>query len=217
MLPATSSSDRREFQRLKLTKPILGSMDGTNALILDLGMAGAMLEHHGAVQSGHRFQLKFRWQAEDITFLCEVVRTTVEREPGGDGKSIVSHTGVQFVEALGDSATRLHDLLINFVGRIVDAQRANAAGEPTAAGAALLASLGAARQKRTHGLVSYRLKGSQWWRVPTESKRQPEDGFTVPAWEDEAELDRLCRTYESSDDDGRNLIRLVADLSITAP
>lgn len=217
MLPVTPSPDRREFQRLKLTKPILGSMDDTNALILDIGMAGAMLEHYGAVQSGQRFQLTFRWQAEDITFFCEVVRTTVERNPGGDGKSIVSHTGVQFVEAVGESAARLHDLLMTFVGRVVDAQRANAAGAPTVAGAALLSTLGAARQKRTRGLVSYRLKESRWWRVPTESKRQPDDGFTVPAWEDEGELDSLCRAYEASDAEGRTLIRLVADLSITAP
>lgn len=212
-----SSHDRREFQRLKLTKPILGSIDGANTLILDIGMAGAFLEHYGEVRSRQRFQLTFRWQAADVTYMCEVVRTSIVREPGGDGKSIVSHTGVQFVEAIGDSAARLHDLMATFVGRIVDAQRANAAGEQSPAGAHVLATLGAARRKRTHGYVSYRLKGEQWWRVPTGSPRQPDDGFTVPAWEDEAELDALCRAYETSDEAGRTLIRLVAELSVTTP
>lgn len=212
----SAPNDRREFQRLKLSKPILGTMDGVNTLILDIGMAGAFLEHYGTVQSGQKITLTFRWQAEDITFQCEVVRTIVVREPGGDGKSTLSHTGVQFLEPAGASTARLYDLMSTFVGKIVDAQRANAAGV-TAVGQTILATLGAARRKRTRGLISYRLKAGQWWRVPTDEKRQPEDGFTVPAYEDEAELDALCRAYESSDEEGRVLIRLVADLSVNEP
>jgi len=209
--------DRREFQRLKLTQPILGVMDGANTLILDIGMAGAFLEHYGVTEPGKRFQLSFRWRAADVLFVCEVVRTSVVRLPAGDGKSAVSLTGAQFVEAIGDSATILHDLMTDFVGRVVEAQRSNAAGEPGSAGATVLSTLGAARRKRTKGYVSYRLKEGTWWRVPTDSARQPEDGFTVPAWEDEAELATLCEAYEASDDEGRKLIRLVAELSVTSP
>lgn len=217
LFPPMPPDDRREFQRLKLTKPILGIMDGENTLILDIGMSGAFLEHYGAAEPGKRFRLSFRWQAADVVFVCEVVRTAVVRQPAGDGKSVVSHTGVHFVEAIGDSAALLHDLMSDFVGRIVAAQRSNAAGNPDTAGATVLSTLGAARRKRTKGYVSYRLKGANWWRVPTESTRQPEDGFTVPAWEDEAELDTLCRAYEESDEEGRKLIRLVADIAVTTP
>ena len=206
--------ERRESQRLGLTKPILGVLDGGNALILDIGRAGAFLEHYGIVEPGKRFQVSFRWQAADVAFVCEVVRTTVIRSPAGDGKSVVSHTGVQFVEAIGDSTALLHDFMTDFVGRIVDAQLANAAGEPGGPGATMLATMGDARRKRTKGYISYRLKAGTWWRVPTDSPRQPNDGFTVPAWEDEVELDTLCRSYEQSDEAGRNLIRLVAELSI---
>lgn len=211
-------ADRREFQRLKLSKPILALMDDANALVLDIGMAGAFLEHYGIVEPGSRFSLKFRWQSEEIEFLCEVVRTNVVRQPGGDGQSAVSHTGVQFVEQTVTSAARLHELMSSFVQRILEAQRANAAGEnaPTSAGAIILANLGAARRKRTKGFVSYRLRDGKWWRVPTDSPRQPEDGFTVPAWEDESELEMLCRTYVETDDEGRRLIRLVAELSATS-
>jgi hypothetical protein len=208
------SDDRRESQRLSLSKPILGVMDGANTLILDLGKAGALLEHYGIAEPGKRFQLSFRWQAADVVFVCEVVRTTVIRTPAGDGKSTVSHTGVQFVEAIGDSAALLHDFMADFVGRIVAAQLANAAGEIGGTGATILATLGDARRKRTKGYISYRLKAGTWWRVPTDSPRQPDDGFTVPAWEDEVELDALCRSYEGSDEEGRNLVRMVAELSI---
>ena len=39
------ANDRREFQRLRLAKPILALMDGQSALILDIGIAGAYIEH----------------------------------------------------------------------------------------------------------------------------------------------------------------------------
>jgi hypothetical protein len=212
--------DRREFQRLKLAKPILAltGMEGSaNALILDIGMAGAYLEHYGLTEPGRTFHLTFRWQGHDVEFLCEVVRTSVVRQPAGDGKSQLSHTGVHFTEAIGDSATRLQDLIATFVGRILVAQRANAAGEENhQQSAMILESLGAARRKRSRGFVSYRLRDARWWRVPTESPVQPEDGFTVADWEDEAELEQLCRTYEASDDEGRQLIRLVAELSVNS-
>jgi len=186
-----------------------------NALILDIGMAGALLEHYGTVQTGDRFRLTFRWQGEPIEFECEVVRTTVVRDPGGNGIQPVSHSGVHFVAPVGDAEGRLEELMASFVRRILDAQRANAAGEEGhATSAVILESLGGARRKRTRGFMSYRLRDGKWWRVPSDSPRQPEEGFTVAAWEDEAELDLLCRTYEDADGEGRQLIRLLAELSV---
>ena len=207
--------DRREFQRLRLAKPILATIDRANALILDIGMAGAFLEHYGTAEPGQRFRLSFRWQGEPVEFVCEVVRTLVVRQLGGDGVHPVSHSGVHFVEPVGNAVGRLEELMENFVRRILDAQRANAAGDDSsrAASTSVLAGLGGARRKRTRGFISYRLKDGHWWRVPTESPRQPEEGFTVAAWEDETELDTLCRTYEAADAEGRQLIRLLAELS----
>ena len=208
--------DRREFQRLKLAKPILATMDSANALILDIGMAGAFLEHYGTTEAGKQFQLTFRWQGEDVTFECVVVRTTVVRQPAGDGKSILSHTGVHFTKPVGNATALLQDLITTFVSRILTAQRANAAGDENhETSAAILHSLGAARRKRTHGYVSYRMQDSAWWREQTDSPVQPDDGFTVAAWEDEDELETLCRTYEAADEEGRQLIRLVAELSVS--
>src|SRR5437764_1344702 len=95
------TNDRREFQRLRLAKPILALMDGQNALILDIGVGGAYIEHYGALPPGARFKLLFRWQSADVEMLCEVRRARVVRG-GGDNMSIVSHSGVRFVEAVGD-------------------------------------------------------------------------------------------------------------------
>src|SRR5205085_6939937 len=92
------ASDRREFQRLRLSKPILTLIDGESALMLDIGVGGAFLEHYGEMQPGHRFRLSFRWQGADVVFMAEVARSMIVRTPGGDGRSIVSHTGVRFIE-----------------------------------------------------------------------------------------------------------------------
>lgn len=207
--------DRREFQRLKLSKPILGTIRSSNALILDVGLAGAFLEHYGTAEPGERFTLTFRWQGNDVQFVCEVARSLVVRDPGGDGKSLVSHTGVRFAEAIGDAQAQLQDLITTFVGRILTAQKANASGElGESAGATILARLGEARRMRSRGYVSYHLKGDTWWKAPTESSKQPPDGFTVCAHEDDDDLDALCRTYEAADEEGRHMIRLVAELSV---
>src|ERR1051325_4468667 len=67
----TMASERRDFQRLRLAKPILALLDGQNALILDIGVAGAFVEHYGALPAGARFKLLFRWHGADVEFLCE--------------------------------------------------------------------------------------------------------------------------------------------------
>lgn len=212
--PVTMTQQRREFQRLKLSKPILALMDGTNALVLDVGLAGAFIEHYGTVRPGQRFNLTFRWQGHDVEFVCEVARSSVVRRPGGDGRSVVSHTGVRFVGAIGDADDRLQDLIATFVGRILAAQKSNAAGDGSdSPGATILATLGEARRMRSRGFVTYTYDGKTWVRAESESPRQPADGFTVAAHEDEQELEALCQTYENADEDGRNLIRLVAELS----
>src|SRR5262245_27447803 len=139
MLP----DDRRTFQRLRLSKPILAFARDASALILDLGVTGAMLEHYGTSVTGDRFRLSFRWQGNDVEFDCEVVRSEVVREQAGDGVNVLSHTGVRFLSSLGDSSEHLKDLIATFVGRVLAAQKANAAGEGMAtSGETVLEQLG---------------------------------------------------------------------------
>jgi hypothetical protein len=211
-------NDRREFQRLRLSKPILALMADNNALILDVGVGGAFLEHYGAVKPGDRFPLRFRWQGEDIEFVCEIARTEVVRDPAGDGKSVVSHSGVRFAEGTPDSHARLQDLIATFVGKVLAAQKSNAYGDRDEGSATMLAKLGDARRMRTSGFVAYHFHDDKrWTRSTTHSAKQPEDGFTVAAYEDHDEVEALCRTYENADAEGRRLIRLVAELSVKSP
>ncbi|HUJ13328.1 MAG TPA: PilZ domain-containing protein, partial [Thermoanaerobaculia bacterium] len=86
-------NDRREFQRLRLAKPILALLDGQNTLILDIGISGAFIEHYGEPKPGSRVKLLFRWKGTDVEFQAEVAHTIVIRR---SGSSIVSHSGLRF-------------------------------------------------------------------------------------------------------------------------
>jgi len=157
-------------------------------------------------------QLKSAWQGADVEMLCDVRRARVVRR-GGDNMSIVSHSGVRFIEAVGDADARLNDMMATFVGRVLAAQRANASGTPESEGTLALAQLGGARRARSRGWLSFRLTNGAWRRELATSSKQPADGFTVAAYEDEDELALLCQTYETADAEGRRLVRLLAELS----
>jgi len=203
--------DRRIFQRLRLARPILGTLDKQNALILDLGVAGAFVEHYGVTTANKRCRLQFRWLSADIEFVCEVARTQVVRDTGTD---VVSHTGVRFIEEVGESDARLHDLMATHVGTVLAAQKANASGIHGNQHLVLM-EVGGARRTRVRGLVSYRMQEpGTWKRMTTLDPKQPSDGFTVAAYEYEDDLEVLCRAYETADEEGRRLIRLVAELSV---
>lgn len=207
--------DRREFQRLKLLKPILGTMNGQGVLILDIGVGGAFIEHYGQATPGEQFRLSFLWEAESVEFGCEVRRSFVARLASDD--TAVSHTGARFVHPIGNAEELLEKMIASFVSRILDAQRANARGElGLSHGEAILARLGDARRMRARGYVTHSFAAGHWTSVRSDSPSQPDDGFTVAAFEDDDEVGMLRRTYESSDEDGRRLIRLIADLSAHA-
>ncbi len=205
-----TGSDRREFQRLRLAKPILALLDGQNALILDIGISGAFVEHYGEPQEGAEFTLLFRWKGTDVEFVCDVAHTTLVRRTA---TSIVSHSGLRFTKPIGDAEARLNDMMATFVGKILAAQKANA-GAIQSGDTITLVDLGGARRARTRSFVSYRWNNKTWSREITDSPVQPSDGFTVAGYEDDDELESLCRTWETADLEGRRLIQLVAELSV---
>ena len=63
--------------------------------------------------------------------------------------------------------------------------------------------------------LSFRLDNGQWRRRHVFLPEQPAAGFTVARGEDAEEMQRLCTVYEASDDEGRRLIRLFAELSVS--
>lgn len=198
---------------MKLAKPILAGLSGDNALLLDIGVGGAFIEHHGEPKLGQKYILSFKWKGADITYDVQVARTTVIK-PAAKGGLPVSQSGLQFLRGRGDSDELLKDMMATFVGRVLAAQRANAQSISNEETSQVLYQLGQARRTRTKGYIAYLWNGTAWTVRRTELPQQPKKGFTVAAYEDEEELESLCRTWEVADEEGRTLIRLVAELSV---
>ena len=202
--------DRREYQRLRLPKPLPGILDGQGVLVLDMGVGGALLEHQSRAEPGRQVQLVIPWVLHEIEYEAEVVRSEIVRTRGS---AVVSHTGVQFLRPVGNSDRLLTDMMATFVGEVLSLQKLNASGERTD-GEDPLAALGGARRSRSHGYVTFDMDESgTWHRFNTISPQQPENGFTVARYEDEEELRVLCRAWEIGDAEARQLIRLVAAMS----
>jgi hypothetical protein len=216
ILPYVIENERREYQRLRLIQPVEALFDDYTGLILDLGITGALVEHYGELTRGTQITLRFHWKGYALEFSSSAMRSIVLRPASATGTRPLSQTGLRFDSAKGDSEEHLREMLATLVGKVIAAQRANARGDfghDLIEGQSILADLGQARRGRSRAYTSYRLRGSSWWRFPTDSPVQPLDGFTVADYEDEEELATLCRAYEKCDEEGRRLIRLIGELS----
>jgi len=65
------------------------------------------------------------------------------------------------------------------------------------------------------GFLAFRFENGRWNKRAVFLPEQPSTGFTVSRSSDSGEIQRLCRVYEASDEEGRRLIRLFAELSVS--
>jgi hypothetical protein len=208
--------ERREFQRLDLERPIVGRFGATNILIINLGVAGALLEHHAQIAVHEQRRLSFKWGNYEIQLNGEVVRSSADRFTGsGETKTPVYRTGLRFLEAIGESDVWLRQMIAFYITRALEMQKANARGVPFDE-----ASFPDPSMKRTMGVlgdaqgyICCRFDSHGWKRMATLKAAQPLDGFTVSASEPDIEL--LCRSYEETGEEGRHLIRMLAELSVS--
>ena len=189
---------------------MLAMLGSDNVLILDIGVGGALIEHHGLLAIHNPVRLLFRWKSDDVEFHGEALASEIIR---GDGPSSVSHTEIAFLKPVGNSERALGDMMATLIGDVLAAQRVNASGERTDGGD-FLSTLGAARRSRSRGYVTYRLdEHGNWTRSSTRSPQQPENGFTVAQYEDDEDLRVLCQAWDIGDDQARQLIHLLAEMS----
>lgn len=194
--------ERREFQRLRLDPAIAGTLGTIPVSILEIGVLGARVRHDQPIAQEF-VELQFSSESERIAVRCQVVRTL----------SVASamQSGLRFLSVIEDSGEKLRAMLARLVAREFEVRRNHAAdsfptvsvdGDKTVRGA-------------DAGFLTYRLENGTWHKRRVFLPEQPAAGFTVARTEDSAEMQRLCRVYEASDDEGRRLIRLFAELSVS--
>ena len=193
--------ERREFQRLRLDPTITAHLGDTSVSILEIGVLGARIKHSTAPGDQYA-DLRFSYKGGDIVLRCEVVRT------------MGAESGIRFLSAVGDSGDRLRDMLGQLVRRefakrrklptqsVPKEESGTVDGDKTVRG-------------KDAGFVCFRFENGVWRKRNVFLPEQPAMGFTVSRSSDNEEIQRLCRIYEVSDEEGRRLIRLFAELSVS--
>lgn len=168
-------------------------------MLREVGVLGARMHHIEPLPSP-RADLRFDHNGDEIVMRCEAVRNIAPAE-----------TGVRFLAAVGESGDKLRAMLADLVEKALSERHESSAtklqirrvdGDKTIRGADAL-------------FVCYRLDKGNWSRRRLFLPEQPEAGFTVARGEDASEMQRLCEVYEASDEEGRRLIRLFAELSVS--
>ncbi len=199
--------ERREFQRLRLDPSIPGTFAATAVALVEVGVLGARV-HHGTPLDEKIGELRFAYEGEQIAMRCEVVRTIDSQNAKYPGSGLES--GIRFVAALGDSGDLLRNMLASLVSRELEKRR-----DTTLSG--IGHSIDGDRTVRgaDAGFLSYRFENGTWHRRRIFLPEQPPVGFTVARTEDSEEIQRLCRVYQASDEEGQRLIRMFAELSVS--
>ena len=200
-----SGEERREFQRLGVDPPIPASYAATPVTLIEIGVLGARI-HHAEKLDRDEGELRFSFEGEEIALKCEVVRT-IQGDSKYPGSGIES--GIRFRGAIGESGDYLRAMLGNLVTRALEALPVRTTHDaPTIDGDKTIRGTDAA-------YVCYRLDGKGWQRRAVFLPEQPAVGFTVARAMDTEEVKRLQRVYQAADDEGRRLIRLFAELSVS--
>jgi len=230
-------SRQRRVQRVHLALPVTARYGSTQVVVVDISVLGARIEHHvplGTVTGGQA-NLAFRWDDEDISVDCRVVRSRLERFSVGPDGLTVYHSGLEFLEPTTDTRATLKRIIGRFIQRALYEQKLNARGVlPTsvekmpifrygqltenrsdvteAIGSSVLPT---ARISKETGYICFQLENNRTWKKKrTHDPGQPSEGFTVSAAEDQAQIEMLCQAYAKSDRDGRKMIQLFTQLSI---
>ena len=198
-----SGVERREFQRLRLESPIAGTYGGAPVHLVEIGILGSRIEHAAPLAAPYS-DLQFGFGGRTIAMRCEAVRTT-----GSEGRYV---SGLRFLSAAGESGDHLRDMLAQIVARVLEQKY-----DSSATRLQILRKIDGDKTVRGSDahFLSYRYEDGAWQRRRVFLPEQPAIGFTVARGEDVDEMQRLCAVYEASDDEGRRLIRLFAELSVS--
>lgn len=177
--------------------------------ILDLSLNGARIAHQGTLPPpGRECILAFDWEGGPVELRCEVTRSTLDRLAKTPTEKSVYHAGLRIVEADRQSRDTLRAMIAALVARALDEQKANARGIPAEAAQCFQTGKGT-------DFLRFELLNGAWRCTATTRPDQPAQGFTISASEDRAHMEMLCHTFANSDEPGRQLIKMMAELSIS--
>jgi hypothetical protein len=72
------------------------------------------------------------WEGTKLDLICRLMRSTIWRLAKSLGEKSIYHSGLQIIDAIGDSYEKLRQLIAERIIRALEEQKANAARHPAA-------------------------------------------------------------------------------------
>jgi len=197
-----------------LIDAIAGNLDGQTITILAVDESGVVVEHTIAgLASPPMHRLQFVWEGEAIDLSCSAAPSTLQDFLSDERQKLTWHAKL-VIEADCDLAP-LRRARDSWKQKLQKRLEENLMGESGAeAPSAAMLSVGQAFRKHKSGYVSFFFRGGTWSSRESRSPSQPDDGFTVAAFETEQQTQMLRLAYEEADREGRELIRRFAAASL---
>ena len=200
--PAATGRDRRRFTRHRLAQPIPAVIGRGDGVLVDVSANGARVRHTSPVVLGARVRITFMWGRHRFEATGEVLasRMIALRDTRFESR-------LRFVSIGAESQDVLAKMLADLLDRDLRKWVANLHGWNEER--ECLEEDKQALPPATY--IRCRLVGGRWQQTSSRDANAPIDGFVVPAGTAPAEIRSLCRTWESSDEEGRKLVRLITD------
>lgn len=177
--------------------------------IIDISLNGVRIAHQGTLPpAGRECALAFEWDSHPIELRCEVTRNVLEKLAKSAAEKSIYHAGLSIIDADAFSRRELRRMIGALVARALDEQKANARGVPAEAAQCFQTGKGTE-------FLRFELINGAWRRTATTRPDQPAHGFTISAEESREHVEMLCHTFQNADEPGRQLIKMMAELSIS--
>lgn len=204
---ADSNHDRRQYGRIDLDQPLKGFLDEFPVRVIEVSVSGLRVEHEMRIVPAPTRRIRVDINGKTLEFGCVVARSTLFRLARDANEKSIYHSGIRILESIGDAEMQLREFIADKVTRALDEQKANARGFPPIGRYTF--EVGKGDRFRRCEFVD-----GAWRKSETTNSQQPPNGFTVSAELEPAAVDLLCRTFETTTEEGRRLTQMLAELSI---
>jgi hypothetical protein len=213
------ADQQRNAERIPLTKPIDGTIEAADAQIVELSLIGAKVEHFNRLSMNSSATVQFRWNNKQIKLKGKVARTEMRSIRGKPGYA----SGVTFAPSPEEGPQELRWIMSTFVEAIEPDAEVAAPPPPPPPPPPMPAPFLAvdddveeldAGDEVPPYVKCEILDDGGWQKTPTADPKQPLNGFTMLAPDDESEVNDFCRTYEMADPETQRMIRLSFELGI---
>jgi hypothetical protein len=209
--PLPTSTDRRRGDRKRLDRVLPVRVGRNDGVFIDASMRGARIRHSGALRRGATVRIAFEWERQRFAATAEVLASRVVALGMRDGESATFESRLRFTAMSAESS----HLLARFLGALANDELRTWVGNLKGFGDTPPAPSDPT-PARAAGYLRCRRSGRGWEKKWTREAVQPRDGFLLPAGTPPAEVDALCRAWETMDDDGRQLVQRTAAAVVDA-